>query len=224
MSEYSSLLGKIGEIINSARRRVLQAIDATQVSAYWQIGMAIVEYEQRGKKRAEYGGHTLIKLSCDLADRFGKGFSVDNLQNMRRLYIKFPNLFQIYEAVSRKSGQLSKSRKYGTVSRILSWSHYCELLKEDNNLARGFYEKEAIGNNWSVRELKRQMNFYLNYFKQNERAPDENDPIGLILGAKKDEVFVKYILGGMSNKIFASRYKLALPSEKQLYKQLGFKK
>ena len=61
-----------------------------------------------------------------------------------------------------------------------------------------------------------QMNFYLNYFKENERRVDENDPIGLILSAKKNDIFAKYVLGGLSNKIFASKYKLALPSEQEL--------
>jgi hypothetical protein len=61
-----------------------------------------------------------------------------------------------------------------------------------------------------------QMNFYLNYFKENEKTENENDPVGLILCAKKDDVFAKYVLGGLSNKVFASKYKLALPSEKEL--------
>ena len=227
----------------------------------------------------------------------------------------------------------------GQFEPMLSWSHYCELLKIGEPLTRSFYEQEAIQNNWSIRELKRQinsmlferltlskntegvmkmakkgqiiekredaikdpyileflnlkeetsytesqleqaiidklqysllemgkgfsfvarqkrititnrhyyidlvfynrfprcfilielktgeldhsdigqMNFYLNYFKENEKTKDENDPIGLILCAKKDDVFAKYVLGGLNNKVFASKYKLALPSEKEL--------
>ena len=158
---YNSLLDKIGLIVDAARNKVLHEIDRTQVAAYWQIGMAIVVYEQKGKLRAEYGKSSLVKLSQDLTNKFGKGFSVDNLQNMRRFYITYKKMFPIYETVSRKSKSIKPIQKYGTTSRILSWSHYCELLKEGNPLARSFYEKEAIENNWSVRELKRQMNSML---------------------------------------------------------------
>jgi hypothetical protein len=116
---------------------------------------------------------------------------------------------------------------------MLSWSHYCELLKVEEHLARSFYEQETVQNNWSVRELKRQINSML--FERLalskdtkavikmarkgqivEKPEDENDPIGIILCAKKDDIFAKYVLGGLSNKVFASKYKLALPSEKEL--------
>ncbi|MDP3048753.1 MAG: PDDEXK nuclease domain-containing protein [Thermodesulfovibrionales bacterium] len=245
------------------------------------------------------------------------------------------------ETVSRKSSiQQTVSAEF---EPMLSWSHYCELLSVENPLARSFYEKEAVNNNWSFRELKRQinsqlferlalskdssavmrlakkghsietpedaikdpyvleflnlkeenvytesrleqaiidnlqkfllemgkgfafvarqkritvgnrhyyvdlvfynrilrctvlidlkidelnhadigqMNFYLNYFKENEKEAGENDPIGLILCAKKDEVFAKYVLGNLNNKIFASKYKLALPTEKELSRKI----
>ena len=100
-TNYGLLLNRIGEIIVGARRHVVRTIDTAQVFAYWQIGMAIVRHEQQGKVRAAYGQQTLIRLSQDLINRFGRGFSIDNLQNMRKIYISFPKLFKIYETVSR---------------------------------------------------------------------------------------------------------------------------
>jgi len=346
-AEYGALLGKIAEIIAGARAKIVRDIDTTQVYAYWFIGKTIVEHEQGGRPRAEYGQQTLINLSRDLTHRFRKGFSVDNLQNMRRLFIEFPNISKIYGTASRKSETKTVIKKYETMSRTLSWSHYCELLKEDNPSARAFYEIESAKSNWSMRELRRQMdsmlyerlclsknkkkvkelshkgqiiekpenvvkdpyileflglkeeteytesqleqavidklqhfllemgkgftfvarqrritiinrhyfidlvlynrflkcfvlvdfkrgelthadagqmNFYLNYFRENETAEGENPPIGIILCSKKNTVYSKYVLGNLNNKIFASKYKLTLPTEKELNRRLRIEK
>ncbi len=340
---YTALLTHIAGVLSQARAKVVRDIDRIQAIAYWHIGRVIVEYEQHGQARAEYGQQTLIKLSRDLTARFGKGFSVDNLENMRRFYEGYPKMFKISETAPRKSLMARDEEKSETVSRILSWSHYCELLKEENGNARKFYEIEAVENGWSMRELRRQMdsllyerlclsrnkkqvkalarrgqlvekpedaikdpyileflglkeesaytenqleqavidklqhfllelgkgftfvarqkritiinrhyfidlvlynrflkcfvlvdfkrgelthadagqmNFYLNYFREKETAGDENPPIGIILCSKKNEVFAKYVLGNLKNKIFASKYKLALPTEKELDRQL----
>ena len=360
---YSSILDRIADILVEARIKVVREINKAQVLAYWEIGREIIEFEQKGKIRAEYGEELLKELSADMTVRFGKGFSERNLRNMRAFYLNFP----IRQTVSAESIEKRKSQipfgKSKTVSRkftirqtvsakfqksqtvsgkfepMLSWSHYCELLKVEEPLPRSFYEQEAIQNNWSVRELKRQinsmlferlalskdtkavmkmarkghiiekpedaikdpyileflnlkedtsytesqleealtdklqyfllelgkgfsfvarqkritianrhyyidlvfynrllkcfvlidlktgeldhadigqMNFYLNYFREDQKTEDENDPIGIILCAKKDDIFAKYVLGGLSNKVFASKYKLALPSEKEI--------
>jgi predicted nuclease of restriction endonuclease-like (RecB) superfamily len=360
---YSNLLNRIANILIEARVKVVREINKAQVLAYWEIGREIVDFEQKGMVRAEYGEELIVRLAKDMTERFGKGFSERNLRNMRAFYLNFP----IRQTVSAESIEKGKSQipsgKSETVSRkssilqtlsaksqklqipsdefepMLPWSHYCELLKVEKPLARSFYEQEAVQNNWSVRELKRQinsmlferlalskdskavmkmarkgqiiekpedaikdpyileflnlkeeasytesqleealtdklqyfllelgrgfsfvarqkritisnrhyyidlvfynrllkcfvlidlktgeldhadigqMNFYLNYFKENEKTEDENDPIGIILCAKKDDIFAKYVLGGLSNKVFASKYKLALPSEKEL--------
>lgn len=340
LKNYNHLLNKIAEILVEARGKVVREINKAQVLAYREIGREIVEFEQKGKVRAGYGEELLKRLSVDMTARFGKGFSRSNLQNMRLFYLAYPKC----QTLSGKSETLSrKSQIRQTPSDefepMLSWSHYCELLKVEEPLARSFYEQESIQNNWSVRELKRQinsmlferlalskdtkaimniakkgqiiekpedaikdpyileflnlkeeifyaenqleqalidklqyfllelgkgftfvarqkrititnrhyyvdlvfynrilkcfvlidlktgeldhsdigqMNFYLNYFKENKKQEDENDPIGLILCAKKDDIFAKYVLGGLNNKVFASKYKLALPSEKEL--------
>jgi len=99
---YSSLLGRIADILVEARIKVVREINKAQVLAYWEIGREIIEFEQKGKIRADYGQRLLIKLSEDLVQKFGRGFSVDNLQLMRRFYITFPGK-QIYETLSRKS-------------------------------------------------------------------------------------------------------------------------
>ena len=349
---YRHLVDRIAEILSQARKNVIRQINQTQVLAYWEIGREIVEFEQKGKTRAEYGEELIKRLSRDMTARCGRGFSEINLRNMRRFYLEFPTKIQQTLSVKSKKSQTlpEKSETKSRKSEIqqtpstkfeprLFWSHYCELLKVEEPLARSFYEQEAIQNNWSVRELKRQinsmlferlahskdtkavmkmakrgqitekpedaikdpyileflnlkeetsytetqfeqaisdklqyfllemgkgfsfvarqkrititnrhyyidlvfynrilkcfvlidlktgeldhsdigqMNFYLNYFPENEKSEGETDPIGLILCAKKDDVFAKYILGGLSNKIFTSKYKLALPSEQEL--------
>jgi len=103
---YNSLLGKIGEIIVDARRKIVQAIDTSRVFAYWHIGMVIVEYEQKGKDRAEYGEALLKKLSVDMTTKFGRGFSRSNLQNMRLFYLTYPKC----QTLSGKSLESPKSK------------------------------------------------------------------------------------------------------------------
>ena len=112
-------------------------MSSESVDANWQTGKYIVEYELKGKDRAEYGRQLLVNLAKDLTARNGKGFSRSNLVYMRKFYLAFP----ICETVSHK----------------LTWSHYFELLKCDNALEMQFYYKDSIKECWKVRELKRQM-------------------------------------------------------------------
>ncbi|MCT7499298.1 PDDEXK nuclease domain-containing protein [Aliarcobacter cryaerophilus] len=129
---------EIKELLYSAKNRVYQTINTTMTQTYFQIGKRIVEEEQGGEIRAEYGKSLLKLLSVQLINEFGKGFSVDNLENMRRFYLAF----QKSETVSRKFE--------------LSWSHYIFLTRIENINERNFYEIESIENSWSLRELKRQ--------------------------------------------------------------------
>ncbi len=131
------LIDNISMAINDARRKVASHINATMTQAYWQIGKYIVEYEQGGQAKVAYGTSTLTELSHQLTARFGRGFSRPNLVNMRKFYLAYPNC--------------------QTVSDNLTWSHIGELIKIDDNLERGFYEKECIAQKWDVRTLKRQM-------------------------------------------------------------------
>ena len=323
--KYTQLVNSIGELLESARKQVARTINTILVETYWKIGKRIVEYEQKGENRADYGEKLLKKLSKDLSIKYGKGFSRSNLQYMRLLYIKYP--------------------KCQTLSGKLSWSHYVELLSVTDDLTRSFYEKQCIKENWSVRELRRQinsmlferialskdkkgvlklakkgqviekeediikdpyvleflkiperyqytekeleqklidnlqmfllelgkgfafvsrqyritlnnnhfyvdlvfyhtilkcyvlidlkvgkithqdigqMNMYLSYFKSEVSTDNDNPPIGIILGAEKDDILVEYALGGITNKLFVSRYKLYLPNKKELKQRLKY--
>ncbi|MCP4551204.1 MAG: DUF1016 domain-containing protein [Bacteroidetes bacterium] len=316
---YQKLVDTIGVTIESARQKAIQAVNNELLKANWDIGKYIVEYEQHGNEKAEYGSSLLTNLAKDLKDRFGKEFSKSNVYLMRQFYLKY----QIFQSVTGK----------------LTWTHYAELLGVSDDSARGFYEKQAVNENWSVRELKRQinsslferlalsqdkngvlklsqnglivsepkdivkdpyvleflqiseehrmtenkleqkiidnlqtfllelgkgfsfvgrqyrltidndhyyvdlvfyhrilkcfvlidlktkhvkhqdigqMNMYLNYFKAEENTEGDNPPIGIVLGADKNDILVEYAIGGISNNIFVSKYQLYLPDKKIL--------
>ncbi len=322
-TKYNDLLDNIGQTIETARQNAFKAVNTELVKANWEIGRHIVEFEQHGHERAEYGSDLLARLSKDLKLRYGKGFGRRNVLDMRRFYVAYP--------------------KWQTVSAKLSWSHFIVLLGVSDDTARKFYEKQSINENWSKRELERQidsslferlalsrdkkgvlqlsekghtashpnevikdpyvldflkipqsnkvtekhleqkiidnlqlfllelgkgfafvgrqykislrnkhfyidlvfyhrilkcfvlidlktkpvkyndigqMNLYLNYFKTEENVEGDNEPIGIILSADKDEVLVEYATGGISNKIFVSKYQLYLPEKKLLQKQV----
>lgn len=134
---YQKLIDNITTLWGEAKSKAITAINTELLDANWQTGKYIVEYEQGGKQRAEYGKRLLVNLAKDLTARNGKGFNRTNLTYMRKLYLAFP--------------------KCGTLSHKLTWSHYYELLKCDNALEMQFYYKESIKECWKVRELKRQM-------------------------------------------------------------------
>ncbi|WP_336702867.1 PDDEXK nuclease domain-containing protein [Chryseobacterium indologenes] len=322
-STYTELLDSIGSAIEVARQNAVKAVNTELVKANWEIGRHIVEYEQHGEERAEYGSNLLATLSKDLRQRYGKGFGRRNILDMRRFYLAY----QKWQAVPAK----------------LSWTHLVTLLGISDDTARKFYEKQAVLENWGYRELERQinsslferlalskdkkgvlqlaekghivtdsteaikdpyvldflklpqshrvtekaleqkiidnlqmfllelgkgftfvgrqykislrnrhfyidlvfyhrilkcfvlidlkikqvehndigqMNLYLNYFKSEENVVDDNEPIGIILSAEKDEVLVEYATGGISNKIFVSKYQLYLPDKKELQQKV----
>lgn len=316
---YQALLKQVGEALERGRRRAAEAVNSAMVQTYWDVGRRIVEYEQDGHEKAEYGAEVLTRLSNDLTAAYGKGFSKSNVFYMRKLYLMFP--------------------KVQTVSEFLSWSHYVELLKIDDPLERSFYEKEAQSEHWGVRELKRQMksmlfhrialstdrsevlklaqqgqiveqpedilkdpyvfeftglpqlpvykegdleealvnnlsmfflelgkgftyvgrqqkmviggrtyavdlvfyhrilkcfvlidlksgevqhedigqmNFYLNYYREEMNTEGDTEPIGIVMGAYQDKLVMHYALQNITNQVFVSRYQLYLPDRKQL--------
>ncbi|MBQ8713543.1 MAG: DUF1016 family protein [Prevotella sp.] len=323
-SEYVRLVSLISGVWDKAKRNAAVAVNTELLDANWQTGRYIVEYEQHGNVKAEYGKQLLTNLSKDLTKLRGKGYSRSNLFNMRLFYVRFP--------------------KIQTVSGQLTWSHYLELLKCDDPLEMQFYMKECINEGWKVRELRRQissslfqrlalstdkegvlalaneghkvqtaadiihdpfvleftglpkqkrykekdledalkahmeqfllelgrgfafigrqyvvpigsrrfkvdlvfyhcilkcyvlidlkraeikhsdigqMNLYLNYFKNEVCQPDDNPPIGIVLGARKDEILMEYALQGIDNQLFAARYQLYLPNREELQIQLN---
>jgi len=161
---YNLLIGDISSLLESARRTSARAVNTILTATYWEIGRRIIEFEQSGEERAEYGHQLLKNLSYDLTKNFGRGFSADNLESMRLFYLTY-SLIEISETVSRKF-DLEKSE---TSSRKLNdeffserfplpWSHYVMLvrrIKEDDT--RKFYESEALRSGWSVRQLDRQI-------------------------------------------------------------------
>jgi len=161
------LVQEIRNLVQSARRAAAQNVNTLQVITNFEIGRRIVEYEQKGSKRAEYGKRTLIELSRQLNKEFGRGFSERNLEYMRRFYLEYTeSAQQIPQTISAKSSAMvpAKSPIPQTVSAKLtnkfplSWSHYILLLNIDNRDERRFYEIESKQNNWSLSELKRQFN------------------------------------------------------------------
>lgn len=322
-TEYGTLVESIIDLWDDAKAKAITAVNTNLLEANWRTGQYIIEFEQKGNVRAEYGKQLLVNLSKDLTIARGKGFSRSNLNYMRKFYVAFP----ICETVSHK----------------LSWSHYFELLKCDDQLEMQFYYKQAIKEGWKVRELKRQMksalfqrlalstdkagvlalaneghqvltpqdiihdpyvleftglpikkrykesdletalkanmetfllelgrgfafigrqynmqigsrrfkvdlvfyhcilkcyvlidlkraeikhgdmgqmNLYLNYFKTEICQSDDNPPIGIVLGAKKDELLMEYALQDATNQLFAAKYQLYLPKREELQAQL----
>lgn len=131
------VIQEIKDLLDTARSNVARQVNNELLNTYWNIGRIICEYEQSVPDRADYGKQTLKDLSKELTKEFGKGFSRSNLQNMRQFYLSY--------------------EKCQTLSGKLSWSHYCELLSISDTDKRSFYEKEAANANWSVRELRRQI-------------------------------------------------------------------
>ncbi len=176
----TSLYTRIAEIIEAARCHVARTANLAMVTCYYQIGRMIVEDEQKGKHRAGYGEKTLQTLSDRLTERFGKGFSYRNLRLFRQFYqtysptigngksviAKLPDggETQIWQSAIAKSQTAEESlgnEKLPLPSFRLSWSHYLQLLRVEDPLARRFYEFEAAKENWSVRWLNRQICSYL---------------------------------------------------------------
>ena len=317
--EYTALIRSVGYTLQQGRQKAAMAVNTAMVQTYWEIGRQIVEFEQKGNEKADYGTGLLNHLSKDLTIRYGSGFSLSNINKMRKMYLTYPIL--------------------QTVSAKLTWSHYVELLKIDDPLERSFYEKEAENEQWGVRELKRQMqsmlfhrialssdkqevlrlskegqiverpedilkepyvfeftglpqlpvydegdleealvnnlsmfflelgkgftyvgrqqkmtiggrtykvdlvfyhrilkcfvlidlkrgeiqhedigqmNFYLNYYRDEMNTEGDTEPIGIILGAYQDKLVMHYALQNITNQVFVSRYQLYLPDRDQL--------
>lgn len=144
---------QILELLNQAKKNVKTAVNISMVYTYYEIGRRIVEEEQNGKERADYGKYLLKDLSEYLTENFGKGFSADNLKLMRRFYVVYSK-DQIGETVFTQSENLpavATGRKF-----YLSWSHYLKLMRIENVDERHFYEIESAKNDWSLSELNRQ--------------------------------------------------------------------
>lgn len=150
--EYGSLVGDITKLLEHSRRASARSINAIMTATYWEIGRRIVEFEQKGEKRAEYGKAIIERLSSDLSSKFGRGFSRQNLQQMRQFYLFFPS----ERICQTPSGESTLAQMASCFP--LPWSAYVRLLAVKNEHARQFYETEALQGGWSVRQLDRQIN------------------------------------------------------------------
>ena len=155
----------IKELLQKARKSIYQTINTTMTQTYWEIGRRIVEEEQGGVARAEYGKGLIKQLSLELTGEFGKGFSVDNLENMRKFYIAFSN------------------SERASLNFTLSYSHYIFLSRMANENERNFYEIESTQNNWTLKELKRQFDSGL--FERLQLSSDKQRVASL---AKKGQI------------------------------------
>jgi predicted nuclease of restriction endonuclease-like (RecB) superfamily len=365
---YSTLISDLASLIEQGRKAAVRYVNTALITTYWLVGRRIVEYEQKGKERAEYGEALLKHLSDDLIKQFGKGWGEPHLRAVRQFYLIYGDIEKRYTLCSKSEKSKESEIRHTLGSELiptqvlpkklqtmsveffselfsLSWSHYRLLMRLDEPFKREFYEAECIRGNWSVRQLDRQiqsmlyertalskrklaviskahekpivlkpedeikdpyileflglkdeysesqleealirhlehfllelgvgftfvarqkrislegshyrldlllyhrilrclvaidlkigefshadagqMNLYLNYLKDKEKLPEENDPVGLILCTDKKKTVVEYALGGMSNKIFASKYKLQLPAPEVLKTEIEHEK
>lgn len=174
-TDYSEVLAGVVELLDAARRASARVVNSLMTATYWEIGRRIVEHEQRGKHRAVYGEELLSRLSLDLTRRFGRGFSVDNLERARKFYLTFVTAsksatpLRISESASvapisatalRKSpaGEMVEQLREIAERFPLPWSHYTRLLRLRSAYAVEFYHTEAVRGGWTVKQLERQMN------------------------------------------------------------------
>lgn len=209
----NNFIAEIKELVSNGRRQAYAAVNNAMLTTYWQIGKRIVEEEQNGRQRAEYGKQLLKQLSEVLTEEFGKGFSAGTLYYMRQFYTTFPEIF-------------------ATPWRILSWSHYKRLMQVSSEEARKWYLAEASEQMWSYAfvlvDLKvgqithqdvGQMEMYVNMFDETVRDECDNPTLGIVLCSETDADIARYMLNDKKN-IFMSKYLLCLPSKEELRQEI----
>jgi len=172
-TDSTSLVNTLRDLIRQSRQQVLRSVDTIQVQTYWQIGRHIVEFEQGGQARADYGKRLLSNLADALTQEFGKGFDERNLRNMRAFFQCFPN--------------------WNAVRSELSWTHYRLLLRVDSAEARNWYMDETAGQNWSTRVLERQIGtlFYERLLSSKDKQrllEDSREQMRSEIGSPRDFV------------------------------------
>ena len=200
-ADYKSILGNVAGVIEAARRSAARSVNSILTAAYWLIGRRIVEFEQAGRVRADYGTELLKRLAADLTNRFGRGFGPVNLSQMKKFYLLWPTE-RIFQTLSEKSHALPPSGESRAILQTASeqsatvptesilrsaaacfplpWSAYVRLLSVEHENARTFYETEALRGGWSVRQLARQIDsqFY-------ERTALSRDKTAMLVKGQK---------------------------------------
>ncbi len=195
------LLKNISALLENARNKVVVAVNQTIVLTYFEVGRMIVEDEQHGESRAEYGKAVLKDLSLHLTKRFGKGFSQRNLEQMRHFYLSY----SIPQTLSAESENNNTIQQSSLIKFNLSWSHYLKLMRIKDPNERSFYEIESDKNNWSLRELQRQYDSALYTrlsLSKNKEEILQFAEKGQIIEKPKDLIKDPYILEflGLSEK------------------------
>ena len=184
---YEDIYSKIKETLLLSRNQAYSAVNFAMVQAYWQIGRIIVEHEQNGNARADYGKAILQELSSRLTKDFGKGFSVRTLQQMKKFYVMFPNT--------------------NALRSQLTWTHYRLLLSVENEQARQWYMDEAIASAWSSRQLERQIStlYYERLLASREQTPVKDEAAELTVSLAAEN-FIKdpYVLEFLDLKDYPS--------------------
>lgn len=216
-SNIENLYSKVVQHVDYARGVIKRTIDLEMVRAYWLIGRDIIEEEQNGQERAAYGKLILKNLSQRLCKKYGRGFSVDTLEKARRFYT-------IYASQVEKSATLSRNSELPVFPPKLSWSHYELLMRIRRTEARCFYEIEAQRNNWSVRELRRQIASLL--FDRLAKSKDKAGLLDMSLkgqeintpeDAIKDPMILEFLNLPESERLIESRLEEALYNDLQKF-------
>lgn len=224
-----NLFERISELIEQARKRVVTAVNVAEVYTKYSVGKYIVEDEQQGEYRAQYGKQVLQNLSIKLTERFGDGWTVDTLKRCRYFY----NVYCLEEKRETllPNSQIVRNESVTNLTFSLSWSHYLILMRIENADARRFYEIECSQQQWSVRQLSRQVGSSLYERIALSRNKDEvmklasegqtieKPTIGILLCEEKNDALVELTLPKDAN-IYASEYQLYLPDKAVLQRKL----
>lgn len=242
--DENTLFERIRVIWDIMRGQAARSVNTAHVCANWLVGREIVEEEQGGHARAEYGSEQLQTLSARLSKEYGSGFSVTSLKYMRLFYLGFQDLLEIRHALRDESDDtliLSKiqighavrdlltgtddsSWKPGKLHSGLSWTHYRILLKVERREVRDFYEIEAIKNNWSARALERQINSLL--YERLLKSRDKDGVLalaneGLVVSRPRDVIKDPYVLEFLdlpeSERLIESQVETALLNKLQAF-------
>jgi predicted nuclease of restriction endonuclease-like (RecB) superfamily len=177
---YDDLCAGVVSLLDYARRTAGRAVNHVMTVTYWEIGRRIVEHEQKGSQKAEYGQRLLDQLAKDLTKRLGRGFSRTNLFQMRQFFLSHREIIQTVSGLFDASGKIQTTSGQFIPGQFfpLSWSHYVRLLSVKSDQARRFYEEEALRGGWSVRQLDRQIAtlFFERAKRSKKRAPSKAHP------------------------------------------------
>ena len=175
LGKIDGLYQEIRNILERSRSTAYRAVNLSMVAAYWRIGYLIVEHEQEGRERAEYGKSILEELSRRLTEEFGKGYSVQALRSMRQFYLVFSNrsALQSVSHGNADSAAMERFEKCSALRSELTWTHYKILMRVENDRAREWYMNEAADMGWSTRQLERQIStlYFERLMASREKGP-----------------------------------------------------